>query len=194
MTKYSCEKIIPDDGLKRAYYINLSNFHENKRLYFKMIMNNGRFTNTKTMFFETERYYNILKNIDGLTAKIGYDSYSRIKTNFTITDFYTSETYYYCVEKYNNSYNYLYITPPTGEFRYSNTSSSIELCNIENWGISIGIWSLIGAGAFVLVAFILIIVLYQYKRAPKQKHIDTTFIEPIVINASPSTNASNQND
>ena len=147
-------------------------------------MNNGRFNGTHIY---AEKDNKIPGNPIKTFREYGSNSYSRTNPNFKITKNYTTETYYYSVEK--NTYDYLYVCPSLGEF-YSD-SSYIEVCNIKKIEMPIGIW--IGAGAFVLVVYILIIILYQYKRAPKQKHIDTTVTEPIVINASSSTNTSNQN-
>ena len=152
-----------------------------------MIMNHGQFTDD-IMIYERFPYNLSINSSISAFHQTSYDSFSRNCSNFTITKNYTTETYYYSIEK-NNS-KYLYVCPPLGEFYYN--SSYIEVCNIKKNGIPIGIW--IGAGAFVLVFYILIIIFYLYKKAPKQKHIDAAAFETIVINASPSTNASNQND
>ena len=193
LQQYKCGKLIPDDGRYRAYYINTSSFDDKYKLYFKIIMNNGSFSNTKMKYFYADN--KTLENISDINiANKGEevaDSYSRTSPNFTTTNFYTNETYYYSI---NKNGTHLYIVPPTGYsgYYYKKTTSYITVCSLKKKGISIELW--IGAGAFVLVAFILIIVFYKYKRAPKQKYIDTTVVEPIVINASPSSNTSYQND
>ena len=191
LPKNDCGIIYPDDEKKRntAYYIDISSIPKLGKVYLKMVMNNGRFTDT---WIRNTGSYVIKENFPKYFAKTGYYSYSRTSLNFKINTFYTNETYYYQYIKYPQD-KYLYIAPPPGEFYYPDNRSYIKVCILEKKGISIGIW--IGALVLVLVVvFILIIVFYQYKRAPKQKHIDTAAFEPIVINASPSTNASNQND
>ena len=188
LPKYGCEKIYPGEFVNplKGYYINTSNFRGDEYLYFKIIMNHGHFRDD-IMIFQGSN--DIPKKIIVTIEQTSYDSCSRTSSNFTNTKNYITETHYYSVEK--NTYNYIFVSPSYGEFYYSDNRSFIEVCSLEKKGISIGIW--IGAGAFVLVVYILIIILYQYKRAPKQKHIDTTAFEPFVINVSPSTNASNQN-
>ena len=190
LPKNDCGIIYPDDEKKRntAYYIDISSIPNWSKLYLKMVMNNGRFTDT---WIRNTGSYEITEDFFKYFVEKGYGSYSRTSLNFKINTFYTNETYYYQYTKQIHD-KYLYIAPPPGEFYYPDNRSYIKVCILEKKGISIGIW--IGAGALVLVVFILIIIFYHYKRAPKQKYIDTTAFEPIVINASPSTNASNQND
>ena len=198
LPKNDCRKFFPGK-LDKTYYINISNFLEDEYLYFKIIMNHGHFTDDIMIHrrYIIDEYHSGSISYRTSLQRADYDSCSRASSSFTITKNYTTETYYYSVEKNIGKgicpfcpYIIVYSTP--GEFYYSDNRSFIEVCNLEKKGISIGIW--IGAGALVLVVYILIIILYQYKRAPKQKHIDTTAFKPIVINVSPSTNASNQNN
>ena len=198
LQKNNCGIIYPDDDINRnrTYYINIRSFRFSK-LYFEMIMHNGRFNDPYMFKRESEKEPEIpIKYEDYYGQKKHFDSWSRTSPNFKINNFYTNETYYYNFYRqqgyFGYYYNHLYITPPTGEFRYRDNSSYIKVCWIEQIRIPIELWY--GAGAFVLVVYILIIVFYQYKRAPKQKQFDTTIVKPIAINASPSTNASYQND
>ena len=198
LQKNDCGIIYPDDEKKRnkTFYINISS-NPFTTLYFEIRMNNGRFNEDYMYFRQSKKELETPIKYEYPSNRRYFGSCSRTSPNFKNNDFYTNETYYYAIDirqhaRYYGYDNHLYIAPPTGEFRYSDNSSYIKVCLIEQIRIPIEIW--IGAGAFVLVVYILIIIFYQYKRAPKQKHIDTTVVEPIVINASPSTNVSNQND
>ena len=186
LLKYDSREFDPEDkGEFCAYYIDLSKFSGDSRLYFKTTITYGRFR-SGSLDYQGYDYIERDNNNIYLNNYVNYDDYS--STGIYAGLLYNSYTYYFIVYKPNT--RYLYVAPPRISY-YNRILTRITVYSTNRFGISIWVW--IGIGAFVLVVIILSIVIYRCKRAQRERElIEATSVDPIPLNPSPISIEPNQ--